>query len=85
VSKREYKYDDHYSRFRREVRQRDNKCCKWPDCSKKSKLQVHHILPWKQYPLLRYIASNGILLCKEHHKMVTGKEIAYAKFLSSLI
>lgn len=76
--------DPYYKGFRQRVRNRD-KCCKWPNCKKKKKLQVHHILPWQQFPLLRYEDRNGILLCKEHHKMVTGKELIYAKFLKDLI
>jgi 5-methylcytosine-specific restriction endonuclease McrA len=85
MSNREYKYDDHYSNFRRAVRARDKKCCKWPGCGQRKKLQVHHILPWQTHPLLRYETSNGILLCKVHHKQVTGNELSFANFLASLI
>ena len=77
--------DAAYQRFRYGVRARDHKTCKWPDCGKKRKLNVHHILPWQNFPLLRYEVSNGITLCNTHHKQVTGHELTYAKFLSSLI
>ena len=73
-----------YAKFRYHVNKRD-KCCKWPDCGQKKRLQTHHILPWAIYPLLRYQITNGITLCLAHHKMVTGHELTYAKFLLSLI
>ena len=82
--RREYS-DPHYKKFRQDVRNRDNRCCKWPGCGKRKTLQVHHILPWQQYPMFRYEVENGITLCKHHHKEVTGHELTYAKFLSSLI
>ena len=38
-------------------------------------LEAHHILPWAQYPHLRYAVSNGITLEKEFHQnVVTGRE-----------
>lgn len=38
-------------------------------------LEAHHILPWAQYPHLRYAVSNGITLEKDfHQKVVTGRE-----------
>lgn len=32
------------------------------------KLQAHHKKPYKKYPRLRYLLSNGITLCIECHK-----------------
>ena len=83
MTRRSYN-DQLYAKFRYDVRKRDKRC-KWPNCCKNKKLQVHHILPWKTYPLLRYQTTNGITLCLAHHKMVTGHELTYAKFLLSLI
>lgn len=85
MSNRRSYQDKEYERFRRKVRKRDGKMCKWPGCGKKKSLNVHHILPWKQFPHLRYKESNGICLCKQHHKAVTGHELAYASFLNGLI
>lgn len=76
--------DPLYKSFRQKVRNRD-KCCKWVGCNKTKKLQVHHILPWDKFPLLRYDENNGITLCREHHKMVTGHELTFAKALRDLI
>lgn len=80
---RNYK-DPSYKNFRNNVRNRD-KFCRWPNCLCKKKLQVHHILPWKTHPTLRYDENNGITLCKKHHKIVTGHELTYASFLKGLI
>ena len=70
--------------FRQNVRKRDNYKCRWPVCIAKKKLQIHHILPWSKHTELRYMTSNGITLCKTHHKLVTGNEYIYAPMLSKL-
>ncbi len=80
---RNYK-DEKYSKWRLAVKKRDGFKCKWPGCEKK-KVYCHHIRMWAKYPTLRYIVSNGICLCYQHHKLVTGKEESYAAFLISLI
>jgi len=38
---------------------------------------VHHILPWRDYPELRYKINNGITLCQAHHprKRVEEKQL----------
>jgi hypothetical protein len=77
--------DPQYKKFRNEVKNRDNRTCKWPSCRCKKKLNIHHILPWAKFPLLRFIVSNGITLCKKHHKVVTGKELQFAPMLAGLI
>ncbi len=77
--------DPEYKKFRYAVKNRDKHQCKWPGCTAKKKLQIHHILPWAKFHLLKYIVSNGITLCKKHHKAVTGKELHFARFLAGLI
>ena len=71
--------DPLYKKFRQEVRKRDKYKCRWVGCKCKKRLHVHHILPWDKSPLLRYEVSNGILLCRFHHRLVTGNEMVYAK------
>jgi 5-methylcytosine-specific restriction endonuclease McrA len=79
-------YDDaEYREFRYAVKNRDGRQCRWPDCCKRTKLQVHHILPWALYPLLRYTISNGITLCKAHHTQVKGKELDYAQMFMMIV
>jgi len=69
--------DPLYKKWRKEVYSRDNHQCKWPGCSMKKKLNAHHIKQWAHYPGLRFEPKNGITLCKEHHKMITGMEAIY--------
>lgn len=77
--------DPEYKKWRKNIKKRDAFACKWPGCKIKIKLQVHHILPWSEYPGLRYHMNNGITLCKTHHKMITQNETSYAKFFFTLI
>jgi 5-methylcytosine-specific restriction endonuclease McrA len=74
-----------FKAFRQTVRNRDGRKCRWLNCKKRSKLQVHHILPWSRHPNLRYNPFNGITLCKTHHKLVTGNEYVYAPLLSKIV
>ena len=55
-------------RFRREVRERDNYTCQFPECGHRSKrIDVHHIAKRSQRPDLKHSVSNGICLCRLHH------------------
>lgn len=49
------------------IRRRDKWKCRLAtkDCS--GPLEVHHILPVKEFPEERYNNSNGITLCRSHH------------------
>lgn len=37
-------------------------------CGHNGKLEAHHIHPWSDFPSLRFELSNGITLCKTHHR-----------------
>jgi len=74
-----------YKKFRTDVKSRDNRQCRWPNCNCRKKLQVHHILPWSKYPYLRFNPINGITLCKKHHKDIRGKELFYVKLFLDII
>ena len=69
--------DPQYKKWRKEVYKRDNHCCQWPGCNKKTGLNAHHIKTWAQYPGLRFLVDNGITLCKLHHKLIKGMEDIY--------
>lgn len=77
--------DPEYKEWRKKVRARDNNTCQFPNCRSKSKLQVHHILKWQDYPGLRYHLQNGITLCALHHKTVTGNEEHYIKLFGEIV
>jgi len=82
-----YYNDPQYIKFRDEVRRRDDYKCQWPNCQecKPNKLQVHHIRSWQQNPYLRFNVDNGILLCKIHHKFVTGNECHFLAIFTQIV
>lgn len=77
--------DERSKIWKRMIRKRDRRKCQFPDCCEKKKLQCHHIQRWVDCPELRYDVSNGILLCKYHHTIVTGQEIAYAPIFIEIV
>ena len=59
-----------YSKYREKVLKRDGVCqC----CGSKNILEVHHLLPYKQYVSLRADVNNGIVLCKYCHDAYHNK------------
>lgn len=56
-----------YDYWRRQVLERDNWKCRIANQDCKGKLVAHHILPWRDFPELRYKINNGITLCQYHH------------------
>lgn len=79
-------YDDpQYEDFRKEVLRRDKKICRMPGCKSRSMLHVHHIKPWSKAAALRYDTSNGITLCKNCHKSITGQESHYEALFLEII
>lgn len=56
------------TRFKREVRERDNYTCQYPGCGYHDKhIDVHHIAKRSQRPDLRFDPKNGLCLCRSHH------------------
>jgi hypothetical protein len=49
------------------VKRRDGWKCRIDDVNCEGRLESHHILPWKDFPELRYEVNNGITLCHAHH------------------
>lgn len=82
--KRNYN-DEAYEQFRKDVLKRDKKTCQMPNCKKKIKLQVHHIKRWSSASSLRYDIENGITLCKECHKSISGKEHHFESLFLQII
>lgn len=69
---------DRYQKWRDTVLERDGHECQYPNCGKRGKLQVHHIKKFSKYRYLRFETRNGISLCPDHHRHVTGREEAFA-------
>jgi 5-methylcytosine-specific restriction endonuclease McrA len=77
--------DIRYKNWRKQIKVRDKFKCQWPGCVEKKTLHVHHILPWSEYPGLRYHINNGITLCKNHHNFIKNNESSYASFFLKLL
>lgn len=77
--------DPQYVKWRKDIYERDNFCCQWPNCLSTKKLNAHHIKKWSEYPGLRYNLNNGITLCATHHKMIKNMESDYELFFLKLI
>ena len=74
-----------YKYWRKTVCDRDNWKCRMnnEDCS--GRLEVHHILAWRDYPELRYEKNNGICLCKFHHPRKREDEIRLSPYFQEII
>lgn len=59
--------------WRKQVFKRDNYTCQLCGDNKGGNLNAHHIHPWKDFPLLRYVIENGITLCKPCHILIHKK------------
>ena len=77
--------DPLYKEFRQNVLNRDNYMCQWHGCNSKTKLNVHHIKTWAQYPALRFAKDNGITLCKKHHNVIKGLEHIYEAIFFKIV
>ena len=77
--------DPQYKAWRIKVYTRDKFKCKWPKCRCKISLNAHHIRRWADCPSLRFEITNGITLCKKHHKAIQNKEDYFAMFFIQLL
>ena len=83
--KRDYG-DPAYKQFRSDVLKRDKYACQmWNKKGKRVWLNVHHIMKWSSASTLRYDPDNGITLCRDCHKEVTGKESHYISYFTEKV
>ena len=55
-------------RLRRAILRRDDGCCRFPGCTRRHRLDVHHIVYWEHGG--RTDCDNLLLLCPTHHRAV---------------
>ena len=82
--KRDYN-DPVYKQWRVDVFKRDKFKCQFPGCTCKNKLNAHHIIRWADAPFLRFVLSNGITLCRQHHDSIKGFENCYVQLFSEIV
>jgi len=63
-----------YLAWSKSVLARDGYRCKINDGNCDGRLEVHHILSWKDYTELHYKINNGITLCHAHHPRKRAEE-----------
>ena len=56
-----------------------------PNCKSKKRLHAHHITKWASASSLRYDVDNGITLCYNCHKEVTGHENIYESLFRDIV
>lgn len=78
-------HDPDYKKWSKQCRDRDNYKCKISNSDCCGKIEVHHILSWKDYPELRYEVNNGITLCHFHHPRKRIDEERLSPFFQELI
>lgn len=71
-----------YRRFRAAVKKRDHYRCRFPGCSVRTKIHVHHLKRVADFPELELNTENAVTLCKKHHQIVTGNEESYEAVLT---
>lgn len=81
----EERLSEEYSNWRKKVLKRDGKKCKFPGCKRRSRLEVHHIIPWSVSVYLRFEVSNGITLCHKCHASIKNKESFYSAMFQTII
>ena len=85
LSKKQMRNDYAYVWWIKQCKKRDNYECRInnKDCS--GKLEVHHILSWRDYPELRYDKNNGITVCHYHHPRKREEEATSIPMFQKLI
>ena len=74
-----------YYEWRNKVYLRDNWKCKIGNQDCDGRIEAHHILPWRDYPELRYNENNGITLCHSHHPRKYEDEKRLTPYFQELV
>lgn len=71
--------------WRKAVKDRDGWTCRIADNNCAGRLEAHHILPWKEFPELRYEINNGITLCHSHHPRKKDDVMKLSPYFNKLV
>ena len=71
--------------WRKSVKNRDNWKCGIADENCSGRLEAHHILPWSEFPELRYEINNGITLCHHHHPRAKKEVVKLSPYFQQLV
>lgn len=77
--------DGQYQDWMKQVKNRDNWKCRINNSDCQGRLEAHHILPWREYPELRYQINNGIALCHAHHPRKRAEEKRLVPYFQELV
>ena len=83
--KKDERNDSMYIEWVRKIKKRDNWGCRINNKDCVGYCIVHHILPWSEYPELRYEINNGITLCQAHHPRKRAEEKRLIPFFQGLV
>lgn len=78
-------HSSEYTYWAKSVKIRDNFKCKIANGDCNGRLEIHHILAWRDHPKLRYEVNNGITLCHHHHPRKRTEEARLSPFFQSLV
>lgn len=83
--KRNKRNDSACMEWKKQVHLRDSWSCRIADINCEGRLEAHHILPWRDYPELRYETNNGITLCHAHHPRKRSEEAKLSPYFQKLV
>ncbi len=77
--------DTHADRkWRSEIKQRDGWRCRWPDCGRRTELEVHHVFS-RGYGATKTDPDNGVTLCGEHHTWAQQHTVQFNDWWARII
>jgi len=85
IKRQKERNNPEYKQWRQEIFKRDKHICRINNKDCQGKVVAHHILPWADYPELRYNINNGITLCQTHHPRKRVEEKKLMPFFNSLV
>jgi len=85
LKRKDERNDSLYHWWVGKIKKRDKNICLFNnnDCS--GYCIVHHILPWRDFPELRYEIKNGITLCQHHHPRKRVDETRLIPFFQIMV